>query len=632
MHRLVIISLFLVGAVCSTHCKAIEPVIDYSQPMPKGIPAGVEIKLTADKETFFLGENILLHYEVKNAGTEPIMVELGGDYRGAPRHTRFHVVATDEAGSAMDDPTPDPQNHGGLGGRQIIKPGETLVESLPIMRYRLFDNHGKYTLRIAHDLGWSESRFEHEDEPFAEDDARWASLPIELVMPVPDEAEQIVQTMLQSTDHGAEIGKKREPYGDFTCLHYPVYLPILQRLANNGDLRAFDGMAGIPTVDATLAMVTFLSNADSNAADAAVVALLKRVPIASTTLQKQRRQWNPGQYDRQQELVKQGWRDEFAEPIMIYTRKVLATTPDDGMRGTRMEAAARLFGSVASPNEMPTIFKALDRMLERTEEVEVESPLTYGIIPHLQWAVQGILSRGGKAPEHPKSSGEIAVFLEALGRGVHNMTPKDDLPALPPKFDEYARQWIDHPISYIQRLTIEALQTPCPDWAIEPLRARLDDRDLGVQYAAINAVSGSGDKSFGPVLLKLVRDADDQWVVWAASEAATKLEMPRDEVLLAWAERLDRTDFDNKYRALNQLVILIKHQGSSGNSNGPQPTKAEQAALKDRWIKLITEQGEAIRNGKEFTVTDPEITPDLIPPYFSIGVASSDWPAPAGTR
>jgi hypothetical protein len=632
MHCFLTMALALFGAMFSTVCVGIEPVSDYSKPMPQGIPAGVEIKLAADKETFLLGENVLLHYEVKNTGDEPIMVELGGDSRGSPRQIRFRVIATDEAGKVMEDPTPDPQNFGGPIGRRFINPGETLVESVPILRYRLFDNPGKYTICIAHDLGWSESRFEHEDEPFADDDARWANTQIELVMPSPEEAEQIVQTMLQSPDQGAEMGKKREPYGDFDCLRYPVYLPILQRLANNGELRAFEGMAGIPTVEATLAMVTYLSDADSKTADAAVAALLKRVPIASTTLQKQRRQWNPGQYDHQQKLVKQSWRGEFAEPITIYTRKVLATTPDDGMRGNRMEAAARLFESVAPPDEMPTIIKALDRMLDRTENVEKETPLYHGVIPNLQWAAQGILARGGKVPEHPKSPGEIAVYLEALGRGRYNMTPKEDLPALPPEFDGYAREWIDHPISYVQRHTIESLQSRCPEWAIEPLRTRLDDRDLGVQYAAVNAVSGTGDKSFGPALLKLVREADDQWVVGAASEAATKLEMPRDEVLLAWAERLDRTDFDNKYRALNQLVTLIKHQGSSGNSNGAPPTKAEQAALKDRWTKLITEHREKISDGKVFTVTDPEITPELIPSYFSIGVANSDWPAPAGTR
>jgi hypothetical protein len=632
MHQFPMIAFVLVGVVFCTICQGIEPVLDYSKPIPKGVPARVEIKLDADKETFLLGENILLHYEVKNAGTEPIVVELGGDSRAAPRHTRLHVIATDEASRKIDDPTPNPQHHGGPTGRFIIKPGETLVESVPLMRYCLFDKPGKYTIRIAHDLGWSGSSMEPKRKAIPDGDPRWASMQIELVMPSPDEAEQIVQTMLQSTDQGGPLGKKREPYGDFSCLRYPVYLPILQRLANNGELRAFEGMAGIPTVEATMAMVTYLSNADSKAADAAVTALLNRVPIASTTLEKQRRQWNPGQYDRQQGLANQCWRVEFAEPIMIYARKVLEMTPSEGMRDRRIEAVARLVGAVAPPDEMPTIIKALDRMLQRTEEVEQETPLYFGIIPGLQWAAQGILSRGGKVPEHPKSPGEITVYLEVLGRGSHNMARKEDQSTLPPEFETYARQWIDHPISYVQRLTIEALPSPCPDWAIEPLRTRLNDDDLGVQYAAINAVSGSGDKSFGPALLKLIRDADDQWVVAAASEATTKLEMARDELLLAWAERLDRIDHMDSFRTLSKLASLIEHQGSSGNSNGPPPTRAEQAALKNRWIKLITQHGEAIRAGKVFQVGDPEITPDLIPPHFSIGVASSNWPSPAGTR
>jgi hypothetical protein len=632
MHRSTMIALMAVATMLCTICRGIEPTMDYSQPMPKGVPAGVEIKLTADKEKFFLGENILLHYEVKNVGNGPVMVELGGDSRAAPRHTRFNVVATNEDGRELDDPTPNPQNFGGPTPRYIIKPLDALVESVPIMRYRLFDEPGTYTIRIAHDLGWGGDWHWRNGDIFVDDDPRWASLAIEFVMPSAEEAQQIVQTMLQSTDQGAEMGKKREPYADFTCLRYPVYLPILQRLANNGELRAFEGMAGIPTVESTMAMVTYLRNADSTNADAAVKALLQRVPIAPTTLDKQRRQYFSPQYDRQQQLVDQCWRDEFAEPVVIYVRKVLETTPDDGMRDRRIESAARLFSSVAPPDEMSTIIKALGRMLERTEEVKKETPLYHGVIPHLQWAAQGILARGGKVPEDPKSPGEIAVYLESLGRNPHNMTPKEDRPALPVEFDGYAQQWIDHPISYIQRLTIESLPTPCPDWAIEPLRTRLDDDDVGVQYAAINTISGSGDKSFSPALLKLVREADDQWVVGAASEAAKKLGMPRDEVLLAWAERLDRIEHDENFRTLMELTSLIEQQGCSGNSNDPKPTRAEQAALKNRWIKLITDHREAIRDGKVFKVGDPEITPDLIPQDFSIGVDGSQWPATAGIR
>ena len=453
-------------------------------------------------------------------------------------------------------------------------------------------------------------------------------------MPSPDEAEQIVQTLLKTPDQGGSVGKKREPYGDFTCLRYPIYLPLLQQLADKGDERAFAGLALIPTVEATRAIATYLSNKDINVVDAAVAALRGRLPHpALTDATARQRWWSDGQRRRQLEMANQTWRDEFAEPIMVYARKALNATPSNGMRDDRMEEAAQLVESVAPPAEMTTVIKTLDRMLQRSQQVAVESPLIYGIIPNLQWAAEGILSRGGKAPKKPESPGEIVVYLEDLKREMHGKrhSDKEDKvqdPVLPPEFEGYSRQWMDHPVAYIQRLTIEALPIPCPAWAFKPLQTRLDDRNVSVQYAAVNAAGKSGDISFGSALLKLVRLADDQWVVGGASSAAIDVGVPRDGVLLAWADRLDRPDFDNNYRTMNQLVALIEHQGSGGDSNGPPPTRAERAALKARWIALIEHHREAIRAGKVFEASDPEIARDLIPPYFNIGVKGKTWPSP----
>ncbi|TWT97898.1 hypothetical protein Pla108_20520 [Botrimarina colliarenosi] len=609
-----------------------EPVADYSTSIPKGVPAGAEIHLAADQPTFYLGENILLHYEVKNSGNEPIVVDWGGDYRGSPRLTRVRVIATDEAGQMVKDPTPDPRNLGGFCGRESIKPGGIFYSSVPVMRYCLFDKPGKYTIRVAHDLGWGGGDRGYGKIP--NDDTRWASAEIELVMPGPDEAEQIVETMLRLPDQAGSMGEKQTPYVDFTCLRYPVFLPLLQRLIDKGDMRAFGGVALIPTVEATRAIVACLADNDEKVVDAAVSALGRRLPHPSLTDPPARQQgWSEGQRQRQLEMANQTWRDEFAEPIMVYARKALDATPRNGMRDNRMEAAADLAESVAQPEDMPTVVKALDRMLRRSQEVTVETPLIHGIIPNLQWAAAGILSRGGKAPQKPLSPGEIAVYLEALRNSVHikGQSDKEDKehgPALSPEFDAYARRWMEHPIAYVQRLAIENLSTPCPEWAIEPLRHRLFARDVGVQYAAVNTVGKTGDASFGPTLLELVRKSDDQWVVPSASDAATDVGVTRDQVLLAWAERLDRPDFENNFRTMNQLVSLIEHQGSGGNGNGPQPTSDERAGLKARWIAFIGRHSEAIRAGRVFKVDDPEIACDLIPSYFDIGVGGKRWPPP----
>lgn len=630
MHSSHRIAMVIVSALGGAAYAWAEPVADYSTSIPKGVPAGAEIRLAADQPDFLLGENILLHYEVKNSGDERIVVEWGGDSRGSPRHTRIRVIATDETGRVIEDPTPDPLNSGGFGGRESIKPGGTFTVSVPVMRYCVFNERGKYTIRVAHDLGWSG----HERDKVPDDDARWASTQIGLVMPSPDEAEQIVQAMLRLPDQGGSTGEKHKPYGDFKCLRYPVYLPLLKRLADKGDVRAFAGLEMIPTAEATCAIVAHLASEDADVVDAAVAALRGRLPHPGLTDSTARQcWWSDGQRRRQLEMANRTWQDEFAEPIMVYVRKALEATPGNGMRDNRMEAAAWLVESVAPPTEMSTVIKDLDRMLQRTQRVKLETPLIYGIIPQLQWAAAGILSRGGNAPQKPKSPGEIAVYLESLKRKMHgkgrsDTEDKEHGPAFAPDFDAYARQWMDHPIAYVQRLTIENLPTPCPAWAIEPLRNRLFAGDVGVQYAAVNAVGETGDASFGPALLQLVHQADDQWIVLGASNAAIDVGVPRDEVLLAWAERLDRLDFDNNYRTMNQLVSLIEHQGSGGNSNGPQPTVAERAALKACWIAFIERHSEAIRAGKVFRGDDPEITSDLIPPYFNIGVEGKPGPRP----
>lgn len=589
------------------------------KPIPQGVPAEVMIRLFCDKPRYYLGENVLLHYEVKNTGQKPIHVETGGDYRGSPRHLRFRVIATDEDGQAMADPTPDPECFGGLGGATTIKPGESFFDCVPVMRYCVFDNPGKYTVRVSHDLGWSEGR---ERDKIAEGDVRWASTQIELVMPDADQAAQVVATMQRQTNSGGTIGKKREPFADFACLRYPVYLPMVWQLAVTGDVRAFESLAATPTPEATRAIVDSLSHDKPEVVDAAVNALRGRLPHPSLTDDKVRCVWrSDAQRKRQRAVVEQTWRGEFAAPVMAYARKTLALSPSTGMRDQRMESAAFLIESIAPPAELPTITRALDRMLERSKAVAVESPLIYGIIPHLQFAARTILLRGGKAAENPASPGEIAIYLEAVKQAKTQ----------PAALDAYQQKWIVHAIPYVQRLTIESLPTPCPTWAIERLRERVDSPDIAIQYAAVNAIAKTKDASFGPALLQLVRQAEDQWVTQAAGNTAGIVGVPRDQVLLAWAERLERPDrsgHNDFYEAMGELISVIKHQGyGTRNSDGGPLSATERTALKARWVAFVEKNRDAIRNGRQFNHTDSELSTDLIPRNFSVHVDGKEWPA-----
>src|SRR5262245_60524825 len=94
------------------------------------VPAGARLTLELDRPRYFLGENVLIHLVVENVGGVPFRVEMGGDYRGANRHLRFTVVATDARGRQVPDPDPHQPCMGGLGYQKEIKPDEKHHESL----------------------------------------------------------------------------------------------------------------------------------------------------------------------------------------------------------------------------------------------------------------------------------------------------------------------------------------------------------------------------------------------------------------------------------------------------------------------------------------------------------------------
>ncbi len=88
------------------------------------VPAGARVSIELDKNEYFLGENVLLHFCIENSGKEPFQIDLGGDYRGASRHLRFNVKALDAAGKLCDDPDPSGFCMGGLSHSPTVEPGQ----------------------------------------------------------------------------------------------------------------------------------------------------------------------------------------------------------------------------------------------------------------------------------------------------------------------------------------------------------------------------------------------------------------------------------------------------------------------------------------------------------------------------
>ena len=66
------------------------------------VPAGARVALELDRAEYFIGENVLAHFVLENAGSEPFTFTWGGDYRGSNRHRRLQVTAAREDGTPAE--------------------------------------------------------------------------------------------------------------------------------------------------------------------------------------------------------------------------------------------------------------------------------------------------------------------------------------------------------------------------------------------------------------------------------------------------------------------------------------------------------------------------------------------------
>ncbi len=568
------------------------------------VPKGARIRLELDRKAYFLGENILLHFVVENAETEPFELEYGGDYRGATRHLRFKVTATGPDGGKVRDPDPSGFNFGGMGGSKSLKPGEEWIQSLPLHRYLRFESPGLYTIRASHDLGWKET-----------EEARipWGETRIELAMPTPDQARRIVESAYRARDTRTSIGKRSKPFRDFSCLGYPIYLPILAERARGGDEQALTGLGAIPTPDATKSLIELLRHADGAFAYTAARHVAVRLPDPQITRKLKGRNpfFNP-RIEARRWLVEASWRPELAPNVKTFGRQQLAKEDLD-----RIALGAYILQCLGDERDVPLLVRTLDGAISRAEELPLEEslyPRPRGSCGELMRVVDILIQRGVTAPHEPSSPGEAALFLVA----VHHRAD-----FRPPKWQEtYARLLADE-FGYVRELTLKYAPTPPPAAVRSRLAVLLADPVVDVQIEACRMAKRLGDPSFGKAVLKTLAKARETWLFRSAANAALEIG-DRLEVARVLASRLDEDGMlEHCIGYLENLVV--DHSG--GTSLSDHASRERLKRLKTRWTEFLNEHADDVKAGKLFRIGDPTLTPDLFESacYFNLS-GGRTWP------
>ncbi len=566
------------------------------------VPEGADVILRTGRKEYFLGENVLVDFVLTNKGAVPITINYGGDYRGSSRSLRFKVQAKDSAGRLAEDPDPFPMCMGGMSQSPQVRPGESWVESLPLLRYGRFDQAGTYTIRASHDFGWTETS---RPRPVGETTITFA-------MPEAAQAEKIVEEMMRAPDDPhRSYGKASSPYADFTCLRYPVYLAPLSRLAWSGDRRALQGLGAMETSGATEELIKLLDHPDSAFALEAALTLNGRLPDPEWAGQlPSRSPFRDGRTEQRKHLVKTAWDPRFVPAIRAHAFRLLADDDPEAIA-----AGGFMLQAVGEPADLPVVLAELDRQLSRfgNREDPKENILNAPApIRELLRAGKVLTLRGHPAPVTPAAE---LVWLEALPPVAADR---------PAGWEETLLPLLRSPCPLIREKAVLLLPSPVPQ-AIRPqVVAAFSDPDLGVRRAACEWVCLSKDAAFRPEVVETLRTARHEWLFRSAANAAETLGA-RQAVVQANIARLeDKSQVADALRNLALLTIAGFKGGSSGDSNR---TPEELRAIKTAWQSFLDHHAAEIDSGKKFQIGSPDLTPALFGKalrlHFDDG---SQWP------
>lgn len=560
-----------------------------------GMPDGLRISLLSDKTRYYLGENILLHYRVENAGETPFQISVGGDYRGGTRADRFKVTASSADGRTVADPTPGMRNMGGglmPGGE--IKPGGEWFEKVWVIEYCRFDEPGTYTVRVFHDLGFGKPR---------DKDPREVSLSIELLAPTEEQAAAILNEADQAKpDPGTTWGKKGEARLDYHCIRWPTFLKPLVERARNGSLDAVEGIASIRTLDATRALASLLEGANADIAAKAAAFLEWRLPHDPKDFE------GPWGERRKQDFVSNAWDENLIPGVRDYCARLLAGTNRDNLM-----MAASLLKRVGSAREVALLLSALDSGLSQTSPeflADIHYPAPPRACDSLLEAALKIDGNLDISPGNIKSPGQALLFIAK--HGGYERTPTKD------EETEFA-SLLRHELSYVRMKMLEQLPKRIPTSLSALVTERLTDPDVAVQNHAFVAASRMEEPRHKEITLSVLKDAEDEWLLRAAHEMAMK-HGARYECAMIWASRLVMPRDTNDYRtheALRHLFEITVGRGVSGGFS-PSLDAIAVATLRARWEKFLSANKDQIQAGHKFVPGDKDMPADLLPGGFNL--------------
>lgn len=556
-------------------------------PVPKNARAQAE----SPRKTWLLGENILIHFKLENAGGDPFTAEFGGDYRGAGFATRFKLKVTNEKGEVMPDL--NHENHmGGLGGDREITPNSPFWGNLSLLDYTDITEPGVYDISITHDFGWA-------DDPKGPRPS--AKIRLTVKEPTEQKAAELTKAWLAlPEDSGHTFGEKGTPHPDFGLIRHPAYLKPLKEVADQGNPRGVTGLASILTPEATRALLAIAGDAKNPNWNQALREVSRRLP----------RPKNQAHWFGSKVWIKK-LEASWVPALEPDARKAARNLMANSKTYHPITNACSVLASIGTPKDAKALRATIDRECNRKNKLAEHQ--TQALLWHLKNAAEALVRRGAEIEDAPNTAGGRIFYLARLA------TEKDSN-KWPKNWRRVCQRTLAHPNPHLQRLTLETLPAPLDPVFHPNLTMVLRSRHPETASTACSIVHRDKLESFTEEVLKISQRTKQNEVLEDSVPAAVAVGAGWDAAQIL-VERISEQKMAGS--AIRQLLPIVFSTGFHGwNSHD-----FDHEPYQERWRKVVAKQEQDIRAGKRLAVPHPLLTRDLIPPRFSLGLPDGkSWP------
>lgn len=564
--------------------------------MAQPAPPNFKVSLRLPRQAA-IGAAVRARLIVRNVGSAPFEVTLGGDYRATGFPQRVKVLVRDASGRAL--PALTKNNYGWVGGGFVgstkLSPGKTVVVRFPLTSYVSFRAAGTYTVTAGHDLGWTLAPGKRLPQ---------ASARIVLTEPTADEAEALVATLFASR-------RQRPPpyeFGDYLrlratlcTLRHPVYFEPLVRRARAGEAVAAKGLGQIYGLPPTEALLELLDHPKTEVAAASAGALQGRIPSLDEQGQpKPPEPW--GNIHQIDPLYPECW-DPKWQPRLLAAALRLLNRPDAEQtkpgRDSLVWHASAILGQAGTADSAQAVLQALQAALEKEPPPSPPFQLNTLDFPGQQQslvhALTALRKRGWRTTGDAGNEAHLIAWLQQLA-DASVPKPKDGA------WKASMLTWIEHGSPALRVSALLALPMPLSEPAARVLAKALETEDWLVLRTACEVAGKSKRKEFAPALVRVVEIAPEQFLRQSAHAAALACGAGPELWEAHLAGILSSESLVGAVQALIEGTLETPGSKPGGGNSGFD--RGERFRIRDAWRAFLAKNRATLASGKKVRLPD----------------------------